>query len=775
MPLRTPNPDSPTPDRELLRRFVTDRDEAAFELLVWRHSRLVFEVCRRVLRHRQDAEDATQAAFLVLARRADTVRTALGGWLARVAFRCAVRMASGRQQELNHRRQAAGFDTQPADAGGSTHPEIVADLDSELDRLPDRYRLPLVLCCLQGLSYHEAATQLNVKPGTLSGRLSRAKALLRDRLITRGVVVPAAAFALHLADLSHGSAHPSELVRTILTAAAGTSPRADAVADGVTRMMTLHSFARRSAVAFAAVLLLLGGTVAARLVAEEPKPVAKPADPPKEKAKTDHERVQGDWVFDSAEAVGGSNGINQAWQSVVTFDGDKLTMTKYQGFDWKTTFTLAPTESPKRFDMTVNELAKKVLGFKDGTVKGIYRFDGESLEICLAESPADPRPAEFKTGPGLKQFRFTLKKKAKDFDPAKVTEFTVKVVDGDGKPVEGAMVVQHQSFSKPAPGKDWSVEVKVPPIRLTNKAGEMTFDADEAKNPSFRPTGVLYARHEQRKLVALEPLSPARIMAGVTLTLRPETKLSGKVVCPGGVDPGPTGVYLCTKTTLWVLGYFAPDSTFEFFVPTGEYRLLARGDYLSEEIAKGENGYPTLANTVPVSVGPEGKEFKLEAKPTKVATLRGKDAPDLGEMAAWKGEAVKLADLKGKVVLVKFFNTANQSGIVYDMPSLIEHHNHYAGKGLVVIGVHVPGAYGQPEKTVKALDERLDALRTDKWPKGDIPFPIGLMALLDGPAAKAYGIESAGILIDKKGKVVGLYDWTREADLDRLEKLLAEK
>lgn len=769
MALHTPSPDSHTPDGELLRRFVATHDDAAFELLVWRHSRLVYEVCRRVLRHRQDAEDATQAAFLVLARRADTVRSAVGGWLARVAYRCALKVASGRQQDQNRRRQTAGCHTLPADAGGSSE----LDLDAELNRLPDRYRLPLVLCCLQGLSYQEAASQLNMKPGTLSGRLSRAKALLRDRLVARGVIVPAAAFAIYLSELPNSSAHPPELVRSILTA--DRLPNlAAAVADGVTHMMTLQSLARRSAMVLTAVVVLLGGTVAARLLADDPKPMAKPVDPAKEKVKTDKELVQGDWVFDSAEAVGGGNGINQAWQSVVTFDGDKLTITRYRGMDWKTTFSLDPAASPKQFDMTVNELAKKVLGFKDGTVKGIYRFDGEALELCLAESPDDPRPKEFKAGTGLRQFRFTLKRKAKDFDPAKVTEFTVKVVDGDGKPVEGAVVCQNHVFSAESMAK--TVEATVPASNKTDKAGAMTYDTDAAKNPSYRPNGLLYVRHERRKLVALEPISPARIMTGLTVTLRPEAKLSGKVVCNGGVEAGPTSVFLCAHNVIWVLAFHSYKSEFEFVVPVGDYQLLARGEYLAEEIAKGENGYPSLSNTVPVSVGPEGKEFKVEAKPTKVAELRGKDAPDLGEVAAWKGEAVKLGDLKGKVVLLKFFTTEEMTDIVHSMPALAEHHTHYAGKGLVVIGVHFPSAFNEQVVTVKQLDEKLAAIRTDKWPK-EVPFPIALMKSQDAKATKAYGLGSLPILIDKKGKVVGYYNPSANTDeeLKRLEKLLDEK
>lgn len=769
MAILTPSPETPTPDSELLRRFVADRDETAFELLVWRHSRLVFEVCRRVLRHRQDAEDAAQATFLVLARRAETVRTAVGGWLARVAFRCSVHMANRRCQPSG----ALVSVDQPANVDRT--PEL-PDLDVELDRLPDRYRLPLVLCCLQGLSYDEAATQLNVKLGTLSGRLSRAKALLRDRLLARGVAVPAAVFAAYLADLPRGSALAPEVIRTIVTTAfapVGTADRVATVANGVTRMLTLHSFARRSmAVLTVAIMMLIGGTFAVKLLADEPK---KPphADPPRAKAKTDTELVQGDWVFDSAEEVGGSNGIHQAWKSVVTFDGEKLTVTKFQGFDWKTTFTLDSTTTPRRFDMTVSEPAKKVMGFKDGTIKGIYRFDGEALEMCLAASPDDPRPTDFPTSPKLKQFRFTLKKKAKDFDPAKLTTFKVKVIDADGKPVEGAVVCQNHTFS--AISHEKSVEASVPALDKTDKTGEITYDTDAAKNANYRPNGVLYIRHEKRKLVAVEPISPARIMSGLTITLRPEAKLSGKVVCPDGVDAGPTSVYVCAHNVIWVLGYHSYKSEFEFILPAGEYKLLARGEYLKEEFAPGAGSYPSMGNTSTVTVGIEGKYLKLEVPASKVGALRGKPAPDLGEMSAWKGKEMKLADLKGKVVLVQFFTAGQNTNIVYSMPSLIEHHNHYGEKGLVVLGVHYPSAFGEPIDTVKKLDEEFAAIRTAEWPKGDIPFPIGLMKKQDAPAVKAYGIESSPILIDKKGKVVGLHNPYSEADLTRLEKLLDEK
>ncbi|MCU0704075.1 MAG: sigma-70 family RNA polymerase sigma factor [Fimbriiglobus sp.] len=755
-------PDTPTSDAELLRRFVADRDDSAFELLVWRHSRLVSAICRRVLRHRQDAEDAAQATFLVLARRADSVQTAVGGWLAKVAYRCALKIA-------NTRREPASISLADPPTHADDSQEL-PDLDAELNQLPDRYRLPLVLCCLQGLSYEEAARQLNVKPGTLSGRLSRAKAILRDRLQARGVAVPAASLAVLLADPPRGSALSPEIIRAIVTAAFAPlgSDRVSTVSNGVNHMLTVQSFARRSvAVLAVAAVVLLGGAFAARMTTDEAK---KPvAEPPKAKAKTDHELMQGEWVFDSAEAVGGQNGIDQAWHSVVTFDGDKLTVTKYQGFDWKTTFKLDPTTSPKQFDMTVNDLARKVMGFKDGTIKGIYRLDGEALEMCLGETPDAPRPTAFETGPKLKQFRFSLKRKAKDFDPAKMDKFTVKVVDADGKPVEGAVVCEQARHNLDQAAGEWHYLFgRYNPPR-TNAIGEVEYNPAEGR---FRPSGMLYTRHEKRKLVAIEPISPARIMAGVTITLRPETKVTGKVVCRGG-DPGRVGVFLSTPTTFNLAMYWSDRAEFEFIVPVGQYLLSTTGDYL-DVMSTSTDRYSILASETEVAVGLAGKTIELTPKLNKLGELRGKLAPDLGEMADWKGNPVKLADLKGKVVLLAFFTSGSNTGFVYSYPELARLHADYAGK-LAVVGVHWPAHGDTPVKTAKEFDEAMNAIRTTDWPKGDIPFPVGLTGKADSPAAKAYGLGADCILIDRQGKVVGTYVKNRTGDKELLQKLIAEK
>ncbi|OWK47133.1 hypothetical protein FRUB_00832 [Fimbriiglobus ruber] len=194
-----PTADGPT-DADLLGRFVADRDEGAFELLVWRHAGMVLRTCRGVLRDHHAAEDVTQAAFLVLARKAAAIgrREAVVGWLYRVARRLAVRAAARRG--VQPVSPAAALDLVPGPAAGpSDDADIAPLLHEEVARLPDRYRLPVLLCYFEGLSHTDAATRLGWPVGTVSGRLARAKATLHDRLTRRGVAVSVGAVAAFLA------------------------------------------------------------------------------------------------------------------------------------------------------------------------------------------------------------------------------------------------------------------------------------------------------------------------------------------------------------------------------------------------------------------------------------------------------------------------------------------------------------------------------------------------------------------------------------------------
>jgi RNA polymerase sigma-70 factor (ECF subfamily) len=175
-------------DAQLLDRFIEQRDEAAFETLVRRHGSMVLGVCRRVLRDQHNAEDAFQATFLVLARKALSIRRRdlLGSWLFGVAFQTARRARAAVARRSAHEKQMTQL-PEPQAPESKLDPDSCAVLDYELSRLPEKYRLPIILCDLQGKGYAEAARQLGWPPGTLSGRLSRARRLLARRLASRGL------------------------------------------------------------------------------------------------------------------------------------------------------------------------------------------------------------------------------------------------------------------------------------------------------------------------------------------------------------------------------------------------------------------------------------------------------------------------------------------------------------------------------------------------------------------------------------------------------------
>jgi RNA polymerase sigma factor (sigma-70 family) len=187
-----------TTDAQLLAQFLDRQDagaEVAFEVLVERHGPMVLRVCRGVLRDEHAAEDAFQATFLVLARKARSiwVKDSLGSWLHGVAQRVAARARSDAIRRRRHERQAA---ERAGTAGAaqaipdSFQSDTEAVLVEEIARLPEKYRAPIVLCYLEAMSYEEAASRLRLTEDALRGRLARARARLRSRLTRRGVEVP---------------------------------------------------------------------------------------------------------------------------------------------------------------------------------------------------------------------------------------------------------------------------------------------------------------------------------------------------------------------------------------------------------------------------------------------------------------------------------------------------------------------------------------------------------------------------------------------------------
>jgi RNA polymerase sigma factor (sigma-70 family) len=185
-------------DGQLLRRFAAARDEGAFSALVFRHGPMVLGVCRRVLGTLPDGDDAFQATFLVLLRRANSLQDAdsLGPWLYGVAWRVASRARAGRARRRLEEGKAAATRTERAETDfPADRRELHAIIDEEINRLPEKYRRPLVLCYLEGLTQEAAARELRWKAGVLRGRLDRARLRLRHRLVRRGLA-PSATLAL---------------------------------------------------------------------------------------------------------------------------------------------------------------------------------------------------------------------------------------------------------------------------------------------------------------------------------------------------------------------------------------------------------------------------------------------------------------------------------------------------------------------------------------------------------------------------------------------------
>jgi RNA polymerase sigma factor (sigma-70 family) len=206
-------------DRQLVERALAGRDETAFEAIVYRHSAMVYRVCWRVLQHPHDAEDAFQATFLILAQKLRSLRkhASLASWLHGVAHRVAVRAKT--QSAARRRRESAIPlpDSIPPD--DMTWKEIRSVLDAQLNRLPDKWRLPLILCYLEGRTQDEAASQLGWSKSTLRRRLHKARAALSRRLTKRGIIWSAALSAVLFSDcIASAAPAPAHVAATVVAA-----------------------------------------------------------------------------------------------------------------------------------------------------------------------------------------------------------------------------------------------------------------------------------------------------------------------------------------------------------------------------------------------------------------------------------------------------------------------------------------------------------------------------------------------------------------------------
>jgi RNA polymerase sigma factor (sigma-70 family) len=379
-------------DGQLLDAYLARRDEAAFECLVWRHGPAVLGACRRFLGHDADAEDAFQATFLVLVRKAQSVRRrgTVGAWLYGVACNVA------RKSRANAlRRRAKELAAQRTPSPAPTEPDVRPMIDDEVNRLPEKYRVPIVLCELEGQQIADAARQLGWPQGTLASRLARGRDLLARRLARRG---------LSLVSLS-AAALTADTVAGALQAIREPAATANRLADGVVRTMSLSSL-KPWAVAVACAATLLIGGVAYQMGGHDSDDVAKADPPPKapkaEPApKTDPEPKPPRAEIENLIGRWRIRDRDRTYRVLEFRDlpGQGLMIAEKANhdadwFSWK----IDATKEPKQIDLYASVEGKSNPNF------GIYKFEGDRLILYLGaplQYQGDPgthwRPTSFET------------------------------------------------------------------------------------------------------------------------------------------------------------------------------------------------------------------------------------------------------------------------------------------------------------------------------------------------------------------------------------------
>jgi RNA polymerase sigma factor (sigma-70 family) len=423
-----------TTDAELLERFAATSEEAAFTALVQRHGPMVFGVCRSILQDADDADDAFQATFLVLVKKATSIAKAgsVASWLHGVAYRIASKARGAAARRRQQERQA------PIMSGSEPEHEAVWRdlrplLHAEIEHLPERYRKPFVLCYLEGKTNEEAAQILGWPKGTVLSSLSRARERLRERLTRRGVALPAAALATLLAQSETPAAVPAGLLEATVRSAvlysagagaAGISAGVLAHTQGMLHSMLLGRIKTLTTwTLLAAVIGSTGALVAYHARSSEPSAAAaesaKPSEPPgptedspeaivapaEVPVRADKELLRGTWIVVSGEQHGLP--VEEVKEDRLMFFADDFSMDARRG-ELKRLFRRGVTKgtyevsSPRALDLMEAGSGRKL--------PCIFRIEDDRLTLCVGDPDTRERPTGFATGANDRRLLLVLKR-----------------------------------------------------------------------------------------------------------------------------------------------------------------------------------------------------------------------------------------------------------------------------------------------------------------------------------------------------------------------------
>jgi RNA polymerase sigma factor (sigma-70 family) len=430
-------------DGLLLGRFIEEKDEAAIQGLIRRHGPMVWGVCCRLLRDHHDAEDAFQATFLVLVRKAASIvpQGMVANWLYGVAPQTALKARANAARRKGRERQVTEM-PEPAAAKQDLWNDLQPLLDQELSRLPERYRALIVLCDLEGKTRKEAARQLGLPEGTVGSRLARARTLLARRLARHGLMATGGTLAAVLSEKAASAVVPASVVSDTMrtatlwacgqgAAAGAVSARVALLTDGVLKTMSLTKLKVVTVLLVAVAVTGFSTSLLGRqfLAARADSPViAKVAETPSAAtnasgrgpsnqeetlpvalASQEVRRLEGVWTVRHVETNGkalfDADSLKEAAR--ITFEENTAKMTGLEVFSVRDfTFKLYPDRKPKAIDVTFQDGPKK-----GETFEGIYVIRGNEVHICLRLKQNElGRPKGYVTNSGTTLYTFILER-----------------------------------------------------------------------------------------------------------------------------------------------------------------------------------------------------------------------------------------------------------------------------------------------------------------------------------------------------------------------------